>query len=197
MSLVSDVNQLLKNRIVIRHRLPDEQSGKQEGCLICRHEVVLPPGALCLAVDKEGLICNSCGQHFAPGMMVALGKEQPLAVSRAGVASSNMPKSVLPSPSEWIEIAQDIEELTEKTNDLARGISRGIVEAPAGHIGLMHYAKDFQKPSQKATESDKEYELRIRTLRMTYLLNKIQADTIGRINRIASFLRKLGMPEII
>jgi hypothetical protein len=129
-------------------------------------------------------------------MMTALGKEQPAAVNKPENLKSSMQQQSMPLPAEWIEIAQDIEVLAEKTNDLARGISRGIVEAPAGHIGLMHYAKDFEKAPRKAAESEKDYEMRIRTQRMTHLLHKIQADTIGRIDRIASFLRKLGMPEL-
>lgn len=193
MSLAGEISQLLKKRIVIRHRTPAEQTGKQDTCLICRSELVLPPGALCLAVGSEGLICNICGRLYAPDMISALGKEQPTSGSRTG---SSAPSSSLVSPAEWIEIARDIEELAEKTNDLARGISRGIVEAPAGHIGLMHYAKDIQKPPRKTTESDKDYELRLRTHRMTHLLQKIQADTIERIERITLFLRKLGMPDL-
>ena len=194
MSLAGEVNQLLKKRIVIRHRTPVEQAGKQDGCLICHRELILPPGALCLAVGNEGLICNSCGNIYAPGMMSALGKEQPATASRSNPATTPSSSSV--TNQQWIDIARDIEELAEKTNDLARGISRGIVEAPAGHIGLMHYAKDFQKPPRKASESEKDYELRVRTHRMTHLLEKIQADTIGRIERISGFLRKLGMPDL-
>jgi hypothetical protein len=196
MSLTGEISQLLKKRIVIRHRTPPEQAGRQETCLICRNDLVLPPGTLCLAVADEGYICNNCGNLYAPDMMNALGKEQPAVLPRQRSTALRTASQLRSASAEWIDIAKDIEELTEKTNDLARGISRGIVEAPAGHIGLMHYAKDFQKPPRKASESEKDFELRVRTLRMTYLLEKIQADTIGRIGRIASFLRKLGMPDI-
>jgi hypothetical protein len=191
MSIITEIRQLIKNSVVIRHRSNSDHTNKENQCIICKRELLLPPGALCLSIGNEGLLCTVCGEVYAPEMMTALGKEQPIAVSKSVSAGP-----VQASQSEWIEIAQDIEELIERTNDLARGISRGIVEAPAGHIGLMHYAKDLQKPPRKEHESEKEYELRIRTHRMTYLLEKIQADTIGRINRIASFLHRLGMPDL-
>ena len=156
---------------------------------------MLPPGALCLAVGNEGLICTVCGNHFAPDMMSALGTQQPAAAEFDESGKAAPGNIELVQQNEWIDIAQDIEILIEKTTDLARGISRGIVEAPAGHIGLMHYAKDFQKPEQKSTETDKNYELKVRTQRMKHLFDKIQEDTVGRIHRIAALLHRLGMPD--
>ena len=79
--------------------------------------------------------------------------------------------------------------------DLAKGIARGIVEAPAGHIGLLHFAKNIEKPLRREEETDKEYALRVRTHRMTKLYEVVSAETVGRVEKIKSELIKLGLPE--
>ncbi|MBN1576973.1 MAG: hypothetical protein JW913_10500 [Chitinispirillaceae bacterium] len=195
MSFSDDIRQLIKNRMVIRHRTEKELSGEANCCLICRREINLPAGTLCLGVGNEGLVCSTCGKRYATEMVIALGEQQPMS---GGIDSSGMIQEQADTlePTEWLEIAHDIENLTAVCAELAKGIARGIIEAPAGHIGLMHYAKDIKKPLRKETESEKDYELRVRTHRMARLYEKISVDTVGRIERIKKFLQKLGLPSI-
>jgi hypothetical protein len=97
---------------------------------------------------------------------------------------------------EWEDIRENLYILQKVTVELARGISRGIVEAPTGHIGLLHYAKDIEKPQRKDGESDKDYDLRVKSHRMIKLFDKIKKETYERINLLQSYFAKLGMPEI-
>ncbi|MBN1308376.1 MAG: hypothetical protein JXA18_10695 [Chitinispirillaceae bacterium] len=195
MSFSDEIRQLIKNRMVIRHSTETEQSGAMNRCMICRREINLPSGTLCLAVGSEGLVCTFCGKLYAPEMVSTLEAQRPI---NSGLNASGMlqePEERFAS-AEWLEIAHDIDSLAVACTELAKGIARGIVEAPAGHIGLMHYAKDIKKPPRKETESEKDYELRVRTHRMTRLYDKISADTVNRIERIKQFLQKLGLPSI-
>ena len=73
---------------------------------------------------------------------------------------------------EWCEIHKNLQILFSTTSDLAKGISRGIVEAPSGHIGLLHFAKDIVKPPRKEGETDSDYELRVKGHRMTRICEK-------------------------
>ena len=192
MSISNEIRQLIKNKMVIRHRTINEQPGKSNLCLICSREINASPATLCLALGDEGLVCSVCGNRYAPEMMAALGEQQPKARERN---PAPQPTTSL-STAELIAIAREIDSLAEISADLAKGIARGIVEAPAGHIGLMHYAKDIKKPARKESESDKDYELRIRTYRMTRLYEKIHADTVGRIQKLKQHLQKIGLPSI-
>jgi hypothetical protein len=193
MSFTDEIRQLIKNRMVIRHRSGKEQPGGASSCLICHRDIILPAGALCLAIDNEGLVCPICGKIYAPEMMSALGENRP-AISGGKTIDIPEARHHAVSTSEWIDIARDIDALAEISTDLAKGIARGIVEAPAGHIGLMHYAKDIHKPPRKESESDKQYELRVRTNRMTRLYEKIYADTTGRVEKLKNYLVRLGLP---
>ena len=197
MNIAKEISQLIKNQLVIRHRTDKEQSGDASGCIICSRRLILPPGALCLAVNSEGLVCSICGEKYAPEMMTALRAQQPETVDDNNRFSKRVPQiNPILSPTEWITIARDIEALAETSTELAKGIARGIVEAPAGHIGLMHYAKDIQKPPRREFESEKDYELRVRTYRMTRLYEKIFADTTGRVEKLKEYLQKIGLPSL-
>jgi hypothetical protein len=77
---------------------------------------------------------------------------------------------------------------------LIKGISRGIVEAPAGHIGLLHFAKDLVRPVRKEGEPEKEYQLRVKTYRMKKIFEKLKIETIDRIDTLQQFFIRLGMP---
>ncbi len=197
MGIIEQVRSVLKDHLVIRHRNGKELQGDVIRCIICHRSIVLPSGSLCLAVDHEGAVCGICGKIYAPEMTAALEEQWPspedsgVTVSEAGPMTGRSGLSL----TEWQDLARQIGTLSEVTSELAKGIARGIVEAPAGHIGLMHYAKEIRKPQRKEGESDKNYELRVRTHRMTYLFRKIEEDTTGRVEIIRNYLKKLGMPE--
>ena len=194
MSIVQEITKLIKNQLVIRHRTKEEQAGEAAGCSICSRQLILPPGSLCLALNNEGLVCSVCGNKYAPEMIRALCTQQPEMLDTIAEDTANRPLQL--SSAELLEIAYDIEALAETSTELARGIARGIVEAPAGHIGLMHYAKDIQKPPRRVNESEKDYELRVRTYRMTRLFEKILADTTGRVEKLKRYLQKIGLPPL-
>jgi len=183
MSLRDEISRLIEKKIIIRHRNPDENSGNASRCTICRRQIMLPSGALCLAIGNEGLVCRVCGNTYAPEMVMALGKQQPI------TREEEKPDSPVKAGSgKWDSIFTELDALLGVTDELAKGVARGIVEAPAGHIGLMHYAKDIHKPKQKPGESVKDYELRVRTFRMSYLYEVIRKDTAGRIEAIQTLL---------
>lgn len=192
MNITQKIRHLLKNNLVIRHRTENEIQKSTSKCLICRREMVLPEGALCLAVNGEGLVCSVCGSLYAPELVNVLGEEQAAVTDDEKQSVSGSTKK--PGKTGWIDCAREVELLTEITDELAKGIARGIVEAPAGHIGLMHYAKDIKKPPRRENESEKDYELRVRTHRMTQLYENIYADTTGRILKIKTFLEMCGLP---
>lgn len=194
MNFKKEIRQLLKDELVIRHRAPGEHEGAEGGCCICARKISMLPGNLCVAVGNEGILCSSCVKTYAPEMAGALGGQLPETDESANEKEGVEPHRVL-STAEWIDIAQNISTLQSISTDLAKGIARGIVEAPAGHIGLLHYAKDIQKPQRKESESEKEYELRVRTHRMTKLYEIIHTETAGRVEKIKSYLLKLGLPS--
>jgi hypothetical protein len=195
MSVIEEIRQLIKNKVVIRHRNHEELLGGKATCLICNREIILPPGSLCMVVDNEGPICPVCGAQYAPEMTK---------IMEGQLSSSSDPQQPQPytneegqytqSKSQLVEIYEDMDKLLEVTDTLAKGLARGIVEAPAGHIGLLHYAKEIHKPERRFDESEKDYELRVRTFRISRLYEKIYEDTAGRIKRIMDELKKIGLP---
>jgi hypothetical protein len=137
MNFRTELRQLLKNRVVIRHRSSEEQEVTGAGCCLCSRKINILPGNLCVAVGEEGLLCSICTKVYVPEMAAAIADQLPEANEDDNPASSGL------STTEWIDIANEISLLQSVSADLAKGISRGIVEAPAGHIGLLHYAKDI------------------------------------------------------
>jgi hypothetical protein len=185
MSIRDEISRLIVKKIVIRHRSPEEDNGHAGRCLICRRTILLPAGALCLAIGDEGLVCRVCGNTYAPDMILALGKQQPITHELENGGASGVVMS-----QKWKTVYSELEALAGISDELAKGIARGIVEAPAGHIGLMHYAKDIQKPQRKPGEPEKDYDLRVRTFRMTKLYEIIRKDTTGRIEFLRELLQK-------
>lgn len=184
MSLRDEISRLIEKKIVIRHRSTDENNSNASRCLICRRYILLPPGGLCLAIGDEGLVCRVCGNTYAPEMILALGKQQPITRKQEnGIVLDGVMSQ------KWESVISELEALTGITDELAKGVARGIVEAPAGHIGLMHYAKDIQKPPRKSGESEKDYDLRVRTYRMTKLYEIIRKDTTGRVESLWRMLQ--------
>ena len=141
------------------------------------------PGNLCISVGTEGLLCSMCASTYAPEMSLKLGEQLP-ASEEDEKRSDQQPVFSALSEMEWRDVAATINALRNISADLVKGIARGIVEAPAGHIGLLHYAKDIEKPPCRDNEPEKEYALRVKTHRMTRLYEILSAETVGRIEKI-------------
>ena len=194
MNFIAEIRQLLKNKVVIRHRKPDESDGAKASCCICSRKIKMLSGNLCVAIGDDGLLCPVCIKLYAPEMATAVREQLPESVEDSGVDNNESPAAGL-SVSDWIDIAREITMLESVSLELAKGIARGIVEAPAGHIGLLHYAKNIHKPVKKESESEKDFKLRVRTYRMTKLNEILTAETAGRLNKIKAALIKLGLPS--
>ncbi len=194
MNFKQELHNLLKNKLVIRHRASGEDDGSEGGCCLCARKIRMAPGNLCIAVGNEGILCRLCAEEYAPEMAAKIGDQLP--VNEENGTGDTIPgKGSSLTVEQWSEIAATIDSLKDISTDLAKGIARGIVEAPAGHIGLLHYAKDIQKPPLRESESEKEYALRVRTHRMTKLYEIISSETVGRIDRIKAYLVQLGLPD--
>jgi hypothetical protein len=189
MGITEDIKRVIQSKLIIRYKdvHPDESDGTTtESCVLCSSSFE-SAGPLCLNVPGEGYVCETCGQRFAPEMVAALSKD---------TGNFNYTRYTECSRAEKISlkdlsvIEEHFNKLLSITSDLARGLARGIVEAPAGHIGLLYLAKDILKPDQKEGESDRDYELRVKSFRMQKLNEKIKAETWERINEIKLYLKK-------
>jgi hypothetical protein len=195
MGTIEEIRQLIKNKVVIRHRTIEELVGGKVNCIICGRELVFQAGALCMVIDNEGLLCPVCGELYAPEMTAIIqGQVAVLNNMSKPRLVANQESTPAVSQKEFVYIQEEIKKLLEATDSLAKGVARGIIEAPAGHIGLMHYAKDIFRPERRDDESEKDYELRVRTFRISRLYEKIYTDTTGRIKRIIDSLKKIGLP---
>ena len=193
MNFKSEISNLLKNELVIRHRSHEEIDGAESRCCFCSRLIKMVPGDLCISVASEGLLCSICATTYAPEMARKMIDQLPVTEEDPAIAAQDQTdeaKSIV----QWEAIAKEINSLREISSELAKGIARGIVEAPAGHIGLLHFAKDIQKPQRKENESEKEYALRVRTYRMTKLYDIISSETVARIDTIKNYLVQLGFP---
>ena len=196
MTFKQELCNLLKNKLVIRHRASCEGDGAEGGCCLCARKIRMVPGDFCIAVGDEGILCRWCAEEYAPEMAGKIVDQLPLIEDNETGASPSGNAASL-SARQWGEVAETIDSLRAVSADLAKGIARGIVEAPAGHIGLLHYAKDIQKPPLRENESEKEYALRVRTHRMTKLYEIISGETVGRIDWIRTYLEQLGLPDTL
>ena len=192
MHIRQEISRLLRANIVIRHRSPDEEAGADGKCCVCSRKIRMIPGNLCVAVGDDEVLCSVCATEYAPEMAAKIREQLPETDDEEpDIAIPGTPEKA--SRVELSSITNEINALRDISNDLAKGISRGIVEAPAGHIGLLHFAKDIQKPPRKVNESEENYALRIRTHRMTRLYEILSRETVGRIDRIKAFLVKHGL----
>lgn len=194
MNFKQELRNLLKNKLVIRHRASSEDDGSEGGCCLCARKIRMAPGNLCIAVGDEGILCRVCAGVYAPELAEKMGDQLPVNEEN-GTDGSFPAKGSSLSVEQWNELVATLDLLRTVSTDLAKGIARGIVEAPAGHIGLLHYAKDIKKPPIRENESEKEYALRVRTHRMTKLYEIISGETVDRIDRIKAYLVQLGLPD--
>lgn len=192
MPFVDEIRQLLENKLVIRGLTKQEQADGQQKCILCGRNFFLHGRQLCLSVGEEGAICLGCGSIYASAMVERVSQEQS---ANSGESFSNFvhrdSKNSFPDE-EAAAIALDIEALSTILDELSRAVARGIVEAPSGHIGLIHYAKGIIRPPKKPNESDKDYELRVKTYRINHLYDTIHKDTVGRLKALIARLEKSG-----
>jgi hypothetical protein len=191
MGIADDIKKTIQSKIVLRYRT-GEFSNDFVTCIVCRSQFTLS-GQLCLYIKGDGHVCDSCGVRFAPELTTAL--DRSISNSPQVSQPQQAPVSSTLTDLEWNDLFNTLESLQKISTDLARGISRGIIEAPAGHIGLLRYAKDILKPSRKIDESDKNYDLRVKGYRISKIFEKIKEETVGRIDLIGHYLKKLGMPD--
>lgn len=193
MGIAEEIKKTIQAKLVIRYQEKDDLKKPDRICVIC-HNPFRCENILCLYIKDEGHICEACGERFAPEMMNAV--EECNRDKLNNLFDNKMKYQLSLTTKEWEDIRENLYILQKVTVELARGISRGIVEAPTGHIGLLHYAKDIEKPQRKDGESDKDYDLRVKSHRMIKLFDKIKKETYERINLLQSYFTKLGMPEI-
>lgn len=189
MGIAEDIKKTIQSRLVIRYCTEEMLKNPEVFCIVCERRFKLS-SKLCMYIRSEGHICSSCSDRYAPELKVLFdsaseNRKNPMA---AGRELTNQ---------EWKDIWGHLRILLKLTVELSRGISRGIVEAPSGHIGLLHLAKDIGKPARKENESDKDYELRVKSHRMVQLFDKIKNETWGRIAELHTYFRKLGMPSFV
>lgn len=185
MSTAEEIRKILQDRVVVRQSGTEQRLTQEQQCGICGASFRLT-GSFYLAIKDEGVICYSCGSLFAPDKIHQVVAAQPV---KAVGADRALPNTASIDSTTWQQIMAELEQLSVVTDELARGMARGIVEAPAGHIGLLHYLKDIPKPPLKEGELEKDYDLRVKTYRMARLTEKIHAETAGRVAAVVAMLR--------
>lgn len=191
MGISDEIRKSIKGKVALRSN-SDGSTGKSK-CVICGNNFQIKEN-LSLYIREEGYVCLSCGERFVPEMVINMKKFNHKNIRSLIVKKEPAPEKSL-SGEEWAEIDKNLDHLLKITNDLAKGISRGIIEAPAGHIGLLHFAKNITKPQRKPNESDKDYEMRVKSFRMAALYERIKSETWNPINTLKNYFVKLGLPR--
>ncbi len=188
MSIREEIVKALRSRLVLR--FTGDQILK-ENCMVCSRKLEIS-GPLAIYAPDEGYICDKCGNQFCPELIKARQTcvpDCPAPSSKSSDGSQNLDQQ------DRLELQKHLESLLSLTPKLVKGISRGIVEAPTSHIGLLYLLKDIPKPQRKDNESDKDYELRIKTCRINGVREKLEFEVCGRIERIRSLLNKVSPEE--
>jgi hypothetical protein len=187
MGIAEDIRKTIQSRLVIRYCTEEMLKNPEVPCIVCERRFKLT-SVLCMYIRGEGHICSNCADRYAPEL-----KKMFDSTDDAFQNSDTLVAQQL-SIQEWRDVWSHLRILLKLTVELSRGISRGIVEAPSGHIGLLHLAKDIGKPIRKENESDKDYDLRVKSHRMVHLFDKIKSETWGRVSSLQTYFQKLGMP---
>ncbi|MFP4014244.1 MAG: hypothetical protein ACLFVQ_09185 [Chitinispirillaceae bacterium] len=156
-------------------------------CIVCSRNVELQ-GPLSIYAPDEGYVCDSCAEQFCPELIKA---RQTCLPGQTPRSAKILPEAETLTSGEIQELKALFEALLPLTSNLVKGISRGIIEAPTSHIGLLYLIKDIPKPSRREGESEKDYELRVKTVRINRLREKLNMDVCGRIERIRALLSKV------
>lgn len=191
MGIADQIKKTIQAKLVLKFCPTQSITEQTVSCVICNVKYVIFRN-LSFFLPDEGYVCYGCGQKFAPELASALNQINHFSSERADFTVME-DKDAL-STQEWNQIYETLETLWQVSTDLIKGISRGIVEAPAGHIGLLHFAKDLVRPVRKEGEPEKEYQLRVKTYRMKKIFEKLKIETIDRIDTLQQFFIRLGMP---
>lgn len=191
MGITDDIRNTLQSKLIIRYVSENAASDSKTACIICHGDFNIN-NQYCLYSKEEGFVCRSCGERFVPEMIKTIGEYMMRDLDNS--RSINHSQQIF-SAAEWVDIQHQIEKLLKISLDLSKSTARGIVEAPAGHIGLLYLAKDIVRPEQKENESEKDYTLRVKSYRIQKLQEKIKAETWERIQILKGYFEKLGLPH--
>jgi hypothetical protein len=192
MGISDDISNAIASKVLICHESTITNVSENPLCVICKNEITTG-SKLQLYIKGEGIVCEICGERFAPEALKTMLEYRDKDIRELVVSTSGRVPTL--SSIEWNDIEKNIDALLSLSEDLAKGVSRGIVEAPAGHIGLLYLAKDIVKPERKEDESEKDYELRVKSYRIQKLHEKIKAETSGRVAILRGYFEKMGMPQ--
>jgi hypothetical protein len=192
MGLTDEIRNAISLNVRIRYETSaDETSHQTAPCVICSNDTK-PDNRLFLYVMGEGRLCSGCACKYAPDKYRALLEYKSRDLDELLEKNG---KSIEPSLTdvEWKDIRKQLDALCTIADDLSKGVARGIVEAPVGHIGLLYLAKDILKPDQKEGEDEKDYELRVKTFRIQKIQEKLKTETLGRLAVLERYFEKLGL----
>ena len=189
MSITDDIRSAIASKLTICYDAEKNDLPVNTSCVICNNDFTIN-NKLCIHAKNEGPVCLSCAERFAPEMLKTI-----LEFKDKNIHHLTVNHTPVLSKEEWVDVEQNIEALLSLSDDLSKGVARGIVEAPAGHIGLLYLAKDIIKPERKADETDKDYDLRVKSFRIQKLQERIKAETSGRINVLRYYFNKMGLPN--
>lgn len=190
MGIAEEIRKTIQSRLVLKYYSALQNGNQSLLCVICSRNFI-PSGKFCFFIPDDGFVCYSCGQNFAPEMASALNSFDDILPEKLDPTQISVRNAL--SSKEWQDIYNNLQILHNVSLELSKGISRGIIEAPAGHIGLLHYAKDIIRPVKKDNESDKDYDLRVRTYRIRKIYEKLRSETVERIEVLQKYFIKLGM----
>jgi len=191
MGIADQIRNTIQAKLVLKFCPPQSITEQTVSCVICNDKYVITRHVNFFLPD-EGYVCFECGEKFAPEMAHTL--NQINNSSTKNVDSTLEKNRDFFSTQEWNQIYETLDSLRHVSMDLIKGLSRGIVEAPAGHIGLLHFAKDLVRPVRKEGEPEKEYLLRVKTYRIRKIFEKLKIETVDRIDALYEFFIRLGMP---
>lgn len=192
MSITDDICNAIASKILICYESATIKPPVNIPCIICKNEFTAI-SKLYLYVKGEGNVCQTCGERFAPETFKTMLEYRDKDIRE--LMANNGERVPALTAIEWKDVEKNIDALLSISEDLAKGVSRGIVEAPAGHIGLLYLAKDIVKPVRKDEEPEKDYELRVKSFRIQKLHEKIKEETSGRIAILRRYFEKMGLQQ--
>jgi len=190
MGIADQIRNTIQAKLVLKFCLPQSITEQTVSCVICNDKYVITR-SVNFFIPDEGYVCFECGEKFAPEMAYTLNQINDF--STKNIDSTLEKNRDLLSTQEWNQIYETLDSLRQVSMDLIKGLSRGIVEAPAGHIGLLHFAKDLVRPVRKEGEPEKEYQLRVKTYRISKIFEKLKIETVDRIDKLQEFFIRLRM----
>lgn len=191
MGIADQIRKTIQAKLVLKFCPSQNITEQTVSCVICNDQYVISRN-LNFFLPDEGYVCYGCGEKFAPEMILALNQINDFSIKRPDSTVEKSRDAL--STQEWNEIYETLDSLRQVSMDLIKGLSRGIIEAPAGHIGLLHFAKDLVRPVRKDGEPEKEYQLRVKTYRIKKIFEKLKIETVDRIEMLHDFFIRLGMP---